>query len=202
MEYKPKVPRGSRNLCHKCHGREGHTKTKCPNPPCEDILSCGKLGMHLDKKKELQEMAALKNKCDAEVKKTKNELEVKKSVYKSVSQTFENKVHSYLIRTNPSKYLINGVGPEVKKRVLNADKCILRKHYGGKAPGHLEIASCTWQSVIDAFHDKYELKPYTRQNKIDEKGNTLPSKIKRRGRISIKFYIGIVVLSPGTLHVP
>ena len=41
MDYNPKVPRGSRNLCHKCHGREGHTKTRCPNPPCEGILSCG-----------------------------------------------------------------------------------------------------------------------------------------------------------------
>ena len=157
MEYNPKVPRGSRNLCHKCHGREGHTKTKCPNLPCQDILSCGELDMHPDKKKELQEMASLKNKCDAEVKKLKSELEVKKNVYQSVAQSFESKIHSYLIRTNPSKYLVNGVGPEIKKRVLDADKCILRNHYGGKAPDHLEIASCTWQSIIDAFHDKYKL---------------------------------------------
>lgn len=115
MEYNPKVPRGSRNLCHKCHGREGHTKSKCPHPPCEDVMSCGEIDMHPDKKKELQEMASLKNKCEAELKKLKNELEVKKSVYNSVSQSFENKIHSHLIRTNPSKYLLNGVGPEVKK---------------------------------------------------------------------------------------
>jgi hypothetical protein len=169
-EYNPRVPRGTGKLCHKCHTREGHTRTKCTNVPCTSVLICGEVDVHPDSKKELTELAGLKNKIEGEVKKLKSEVEVKQRVKTQMLTTFENKIHDDLIRSNPNKYLIDG-GPAYKKRILDADKAILRKYYKAKAPDNLEIASVTWQAIIDAETEKWstgQRKPIQPRNPVLE----------------------------------
>ena len=77
---------GRLGICYGC-GKSGHWKFECLNVMDERdtqkqsakiLHGMISLCVHPDKKKELQEMASLKNKCAAEVKKQKRELEVKK----------------------------------------------------------------------------------------------------------------------------
>jgi hypothetical protein len=169
-EYNPKVPRATGKLCHKCHTRDGHTRSRCKNEPCTNVVICGELDVHPESKKELVELASLKNKADGELKKFKSEVEVKQKIKNQMLMTFENKIHEQLIRTNPEKYLIGGVG-QAKKRVLDADKAILRKYYNGKAPEHLDVASITWQALIDAEMEKWNVgqrKPQPPRNPVLE----------------------------------
>ena len=158
QQYNPSIPKSSRKLCHNCHAREGHSKAKCPNLECQNILECGEIDLHPDCKKELQELANLKNKTEADLKKLRHEYDTKKKIYGNMSQTFESKIHSALINSNPEKYLIGGTGPGYKKRLLDVDKCILRKHYKGKAPKNVDLESHLWKSIIETHHAKFEMK--------------------------------------------
>ena len=108
------------------------------------------------RKKKLQDLANLKNKTEGELKKLRLEFESKRKIYESMSKTFESQIHSALVNSNPDKYLVNGVGPGFKKRVLDADKCILRKHYKGKIPTNLHLESASWKSIIDAHHENQQ----------------------------------------------
>ena len=159
--YNPKIPKGTKKLCHNCHSRDGHSKARCPHPKCDSAAECGEIDVHPSQKRELSELASLKNKSDGDYLKLKHEFETKKKIYTDMTQTFEARIHTYLINSNPSKYLIGSVGPNYKKRVVDADKAILRKHYNGKVPSNLYLDSQSWQAIIDAYKEKFKLSSET-----------------------------------------
>lgn len=97
----------------------------------------------------------MRDQASACVKKLKDGLNAKRRVRDSLNSTFEAKIHTYLINSNPDKYLIDG--SRVRHVVLNADKAVLRKHYNGKVPHNLDIATETFQSIIDGHDSRFKV---------------------------------------------
>ena len=143
-------------VCGRCHLRvsKGHNKRNCQNRACDDIRQCGNLDFHADKKAELKEYEKLRDQAGACVKKINEELTAKRRVRESMTNTFESKIHTHLINSNPDKYLIDGV--RVRNIAVNADKAVLRKHYNGRVPLDLDVAAATFQTVIDSFENRHK----------------------------------------------
>ena len=144
-------------VCGRCHLRisKGHNKRTCQNRPCDDIRQCGNLDYHGEKKAELKEFEKLREQAATHVKRLKEELAAKRRVQESLNSTFEAKIHSYLINSDPDKYIIDGC--RIHNIAVNADKAVLRKHFAGKVPENLELASKTFKSIIDAHERQYKV---------------------------------------------
>lgn len=156
-------------VCGRCHLRisKGHNKRNCQNRACDDIRQCGNLDFHADKKAELKEYEKLRDQAGAAVKRINEELTAKRRVRDSLNSTFESKIHSHLINSNPEKYLIDG--SRVRNIVLNSDKAILRKHFNGKVPKDIDVAAPSFQTIIDTYESQHKFfrKPKTTNPTFD-----------------------------------
>ena len=94
------------------------------------------------------------------MKKLKEEVRAKRRVHDTLNSTFKARIHKHHINSNPSKYLIDGA--RVRHVVVTADKAILRKHFSCNVPKNLDIASETFQSIIDGYESRFDVpkKPF------------------------------------------
>jgi hypothetical protein len=148
----------SKRACHNCHMRIGHDRKKCNMSACESVAICGEIDLHPDAKKHLAHVSQEKQKVAGELKAMANELDAKKKAHKETFRTFEGQTQSWLIRSNPDKYLIPATG-QVRQVRVNADTAILRKHYNGVVPSAIETVSKTWPNIIENVERKSALTP-------------------------------------------
>ena len=147
-----------------------------------DIRICGEIDLHPDSKKELSVLSVKKQKLEGEVKALSAEIEAKRKAHNETSNTFEGKIQSHLIRSNPEKYLISATGPVRQVRV-NADTAILKKVFDGQVPDYLESSSQFWQEIIDShdrqFHNPAEKAQFSVTNpvrhELENKGIVWPT---------------------------
>ena len=169
----------SKRVCHNCHTRKGHDRKKCKDMKCADIRICGEIDLHPESKKELSVLSAKKQKLEGEVKALSAEIEAKRKAQNETFNTFEGKIQSHLIRSNPEKYLISATG-QVR---VNADTAILKKVYDGQVPDNLESSSQFWQEIIDShdrqFHNPAEKAQFSVTNpvrrELENKGIVWPT---------------------------
>ena len=144
----------SKRICHNCHGRTGHDKKKCKDVKCTDVRICGEIDLHPDSKKELSVLSIKKQKLEGEINALTSELDAKRKANQETHNTFEGKIFSWLIRSNPEKYLIKTAG-QVRQVRVNADTAILRKVFEGQVSDDLETSSQFWKDIIDTSDIKY-----------------------------------------------
>ena len=144
----------SKRICHNCHKRTGHDKKTCKDGKCTDVRVCGELDLHPDSKKELSVLFVKKQKLEGEINALTSELDAKRKAHQETHNTFEGKVYSWLIRSNPEKYLIKSTG-QVRQVRVNADTAILKKIFEGQVPEDLETSSQFWKDIIETSDAKF-----------------------------------------------
>lgn len=144
----------SKRICHNCHARKGHDRKRCFDQECTDVRVCGEVDLHPESKKELSLLGAKKQKLEGELNALSSELEAKKKARDETYNTFEGKVQSWLIRSNPEKYLIAATG-QVRQVRVNADTAILKKVLECQVPDDIEKSSKFWPDIIENYECKY-----------------------------------------------
>ena len=144
----------SKRICHNCHARKGHDRKKCLDQECTDVRICGEIDLHPENKKELSLLGAKRQKLEGELNVLSAELEAKKKARDETYNTFEGKVQSWLIRSNPDKYLIAATG-QVRQVRVNADTAILKKILECQVPEDIEKSSKFWPDMIENYEQKY-----------------------------------------------
>ena len=89
--------------CGKCHLFQNHRKNNCPNNTCVSVVMCGDVQKHPEECGELCEIVDRKNKLALDLKKAKQELELKTKVKEKLNSSFEKLLEPHLIDTNRNK---------------------------------------------------------------------------------------------------
>ena len=135
--------------CGKCHLFQNHRKNNCPNDTCVSAIMCGDVTKHPEESGELRDVADRKNKLSMDLKKAKQELELKLKVKNKMNSSFEKRLEPILIESNRKKYLADttfGIRP--RQALLNEDLAILERHYKGVYPRDIAYEKNNFQKII------------------------------------------------------
>ena len=112
--------------CGKCHLFQNHRKNNCPNDICVSAIICCDVSKHPEESRELRDVAERKNKISLDLKKAKQEIELKLKVKEKMNSSFEKRLEPILIDTNRKKYLAEtAFGIRPRQALLNEDLVIL-----------------------------------------------------------------------------
>lgn len=144
------------NQCTKCHLREGHKRTKCPNGECQGPENCNDIEKHPAEKKLLH--GAISNlKCkQKENQLVQDELQSRVNSVSSMKCSFKFQIESALINTNLDKYTFHSSnGRVVRQTIINNDIHILQQIYKNKIPTKMESESNNFQRLIEDYNTRY-----------------------------------------------
>ena len=141
--------------CGKCHLFQNHRKNNCPNDTCVSAVMCGDVQKHPEECGELREIADRKNKLALDLKKAKQELELKTKVKEKLNSSFEKRLEPHLIDTNRKKYLAEtAFGIRPRQALLNEDIAILERHYRGVFPRDINFEKRNFQQIISRANEQ------------------------------------------------
>ena len=140
---------GGGKQCGKCHLFQNHRKNNCPNDTCVSAVMCGDVQKHPEENGELRDIAERKNKLLLDLKKAKQELELKIKVKEKLNSSFEKRLEPYLIESNRKKYLAEtAYGIRPRQALLNEDIAVLERHYRGVFPKDIKSEKQNFQQII------------------------------------------------------
>lgn len=146
--------------CGKCHLYQGHRKNNCPNDCCVSAIMCGDVSKHLEENNELRELAEKKQKMSADLRKERNELELKKKCADKINSSFSKRIESHLIETNRKKYLVQtSFGVKPRQALLNEHISILERHYKGIFPADIQFEKSRFSSIIERGYTPLPKRP-------------------------------------------
>ena len=146
--------------CGKCHLFQNHRKNTCPNDICVSAIMCGDIQKHHEESCELREIAERKNKASIDVKKIKQELDLKIKVKEKLNCSFEKRLEPHLIESNRKRYLADtAFGIRPRQALLNEDIAILERHYRGIFPSDIEYEKQNFQQIITRANTALPKKP-------------------------------------------
>lgn len=141
--------------CSKCHLFQNHRKNNCPNDLCVSAQMCGDINKHQEETQELRDIDLKKQKLRAEIKREKQELDLKQKCAEKINSSFSKRMEQELINSNREKYLIQtqfGIKP--RQALLNEHIAILERHYKGKMPHNIQSERPFFEKIINSAISK------------------------------------------------
>lgn len=111
---------------------------------------CGDVSKHMEENNELRELAEKKQKLTSEMRKERQELELKIKCADKINSSFSKRIELHLIETNRKKYLVQtAFGVKPRQALLNEHVSILERHYKGNIPADIDFEKSRFGSIIE-----------------------------------------------------
>lgn len=116
---------------------------------------CGDINKHQEETQEFRDIDLKKQKLRAEIKREKQELDLKQKCAEKINSSFSKRMEQELINSNREKYLIQtqfGIKP--RQALLNEHIAILERHYKGKMPHNIQSERPFFEKIINSAISK------------------------------------------------